>query len=98
MEIYQWIFTKMGFPVSDTGFFFFANATKNRPGFGGKLEFENSIIPYRGDTSWIQQVLLDIKTCLDSDTIPESGQNCQHCAYRNLIQKESRKTQLSLIK
>src|SRR3989344_1534410 len=97
MEVYQWIFKQMGFPVSDTGYFFFANGNKNRPGFHGKLEFETSIIPYRGDISWIEPVILNIKKCLDSEEIPESGRDCQHCAYRKLISKQSLKTQISLI-
>ena len=97
MEIYQWIFKKMGFDISPVGYFFFANATKKRPGFGGKLEFENSIIPYQGSDAWVEPAIFDIKKCLDSNDIPESGKNCQHCAYRNSISKASFKTQISLI-
>lgn len=97
MEIYQWIFKKMGFSVSNTGYFLFANATKNRPGFHGKLEFETSIIPYQGSGDWVEPAIINIKKCLDADTVPESGPNCQHCAYRKLIRNESIKTQMSLI-
>lgn len=97
MEVYQWIFRKMGFKISDTGYFLFANASKNRPGFNGKLEFENSIIPYKGSDLWVEQIIKDIKKCLDSNEIPESGQDCQHCAYRKLIGDESLKTQINLI-
>ncbi|MSU60453.1 MAG: hypothetical protein EXS52_00870 [Candidatus Staskawiczbacteria bacterium] len=97
MEVYQWIFKQMGFLVSEMGYFFFANGNKNRPGFHGKLEFETSIIPYQGDISWIEPTILNIKKCLDSSQIPDSGKDCQHCAYRKLINKESFKTQTSLI-
>jgi len=97
MEIYQWIFKRLGFNVSDTGYFLFANAYKNRPGFHGKLEFETTIIPYQGNDAWINKTIVDIKKCLDSDNIPESNPDCQHCAYRKLIQNESLKTQMSLI-
>ncbi len=97
MEIYQWIFKKMGYDVSDTGYFFFANGIKNRPAFGAKLEFENSIIPYPGNDSWVEKTIFDIKKCLDSGNIPESSPTCQHCAYRNMIKKESLKAQISLI-
>ncbi len=97
MEAYQWIFKNLGFNVSDIGYFLFANATKNRPGFGGKLEFETSIIPYKGSDAWINQAILDIKMVLDSSNIPESSKTCQHCAYRTLINNESLKTQINLI-
>lgn len=98
VEVYQWIFKRLGFAISNLGYFFFANASKNRPGFHGKLEFENSIIPYQGDDSWVEGAVVGIKKCLASNEIPESGPNCQHCAYRGLINKESFKTQMSLIK
>jgi len=88
MEIYQWIFRQMGFKVSKTGYFLFANAGKNRPEFDGKLEFENSIIPYEGDDSWIESAILDIKKCLDLNKIPVSGEKCEYCAYRKLIAEE----------
>jgi len=97
MEVYQWIFKRMGFLVSNTGYFLFANATKKRPGFHGKLEFETSIIPYRGDISWVDQAAADIKLALESNKIPESGKDCQYCGYRKLIQNESLKNQMSLI-
>jgi len=97
MEVYQWIFKKLGFDVSPTGYFFFANAFRNRPAFGGKLEFKNSIIPYDGNDVWIDTTIKAIKNCLDSDNIPEPGPDCQHCAYRRLISNESLKTQMSLM-
>ncbi len=98
MEVYQWIFKKMGFDVSSTGYFFYVNATKKRPGFYGKLEFETLIIPYQGNNSWVEPTILNIKKTLDSDEIPESGENCEYCAYRKLINNESLKSQMSLIK
>ena len=91
MEIYQWLFRQMGFRVSKTGYFLFANAGKNRPEFDGKLEFETSIIPYEGDDSWIESTILDIKKCLDSDEIPAPGEECEYCAYRKLVAEEELK-------
>ena len=97
MEIYQWIFKNMGFDISNLGYFFYVNATKKRSGFYNKLEFETSIIPYQGDDSWVEDAILDIKKCLDQNDIPESGKDCQYCAYRALIGNESLKTQISLM-
>jgi len=88
MEVYQWIFRQLGFKVSKTGYFLFANAGRNRPEFDGKLEFETSIISYEGDDSWIESVIMDVKKCLDSDKIPGFGEKCQYCAYRKLVAKE----------
>lgn len=38
----------MGFPVSKTGYFVYANAMKTEPKFDGRLEFTMSILPYEG--------------------------------------------------
>jgi len=98
MEVYQWIFKQMGFPVSRLGYFLFANARKNRLiNFNGRLEFESLIISYMADDSWVEDVILHIKKCLDSDNFPEAGRDCQHCGYRRLINNETLKTQIGLI-
>lgn len=81
MEIYQWIFRNSGYKVSRTGYFVFANAGKNAPKFDGKLEFELSIIPYTGDTSWIIPTLEKIRAVLTSDTIPDFTFGCDHCKF-----------------
>jgi CRISPR/Cas system-associated exonuclease Cas4 (RecB family) len=88
MEIYQWIFRQSGFKVSDTGYFVFANAGKNRPKFDAKLEFELSIVSHKGDDSWVDPVIFKIKKCLDSDNIPNSGKECEFCQYRKLIRQK----------
>jgi hypothetical protein len=85
MEVYQWIFRQKGFEVSDTGFFVFANAGKNRKKFDGRLEFELSILAHVGDERWVDETILDIKKCLDSDSIPQASPTCEHCAIRDAI-------------
>ena len=85
MEIYQWLFKNNGFSVSDIGYFVFANASKNRDSFDGKLEFEMTIIEYKGDISWIDPTILEIKKCLDSDSIPASSPNCKYCEYNKIV-------------
>ena len=82
MEIYQWIFRKLGHQVSSTGYFVFANAMKNLPKFDGKLEFSMSIIPHQGDDKWVDLSLLEIKACLESDTIPAAAHDCDYCSYK----------------
>jgi len=91
MEIYQWIFRQMGFKVSKTGYFLFANAGKNRPEFDGKLEFETSIISYEGDDSWVESTIFNIKKCLDSNKIPKAGEKCEYCSFRKLADEEELK-------
>jgi len=83
IEIYQWIFRRNGFKVSDLGYFVFANAGRNAPKFDGRLQFELSIIEYRGDDRWVEPALLKIKKLLEHDVIPSAAKICEFCRYRD---------------
>lgn len=88
LEVYQWIYEKSGFKVSKTGYIVYANASKNRARFDGRLEFELTIHPHKGDTSWIEPTIIEIKKTLDSDKIPASGAGCEYCPYRKKASKK----------
>jgi CRISPR/Cas system-associated exonuclease Cas4 (RecB family) len=83
MEIYQWLFRKNGFKVSNTGYFVYCNGDADKEAFDGKLEFDVKVIPYEGDDSWVEKTLFEIKKCLDNDALPANGDNCDWCAYWN---------------
>jgi len=87
MEIYQWLFRKNGFKVSDTGYFVYCNGNTDKEAFDGKLEFEIKIIPYTGDTSWVEGTILKAIECLKSDILPESGADCDFCKYRGAVKE-----------
>jgi CRISPR/Cas system-associated exonuclease Cas4 (RecB family) len=84
MEVYQWLFRQNGFKVSDTGYFVYVNGKKDAEAFDKKLEFEVTLIPHIGKTDWIEDTLLAIKKCLDSDKVPAHGAECEFCNYRKL--------------
>jgi len=84
-EIYQWLLRKNGFEVIDTAYFVYANGDTEKEGFYDKLEFVTKIIPYEGNDDWVEQAILDIKKCLDSDKIPSSGEDCDFCMYREAV-------------
>ena len=88
MEVYQWLFRRNGFKVSDTGYFVYANASKDKEAFDGRLEFELTLVPHRGDDSWVEGVLLAIKKCLDNDALPENDPDCDYCRYREAVGKK----------
>lgn len=83
MEIYQWLFRKNGFKVSDTGYFVYCNGNTDKVAFDAKLEFDIKVIPYKGDDSWVEGILYKIKECLENDDMPPSGDDCDYCAYWN---------------
>jgi len=86
MEIYQWLLKQNGFEVSDTGYFVYATGTQDRDGFNDKVDFETHVFPHHGNSDWVEQVLLDLKACLESEKMPPVGTaamggECEHCAY-----------------
>ena len=81
MEFYQWLLRMMGFIVSDTGYFVYANGLRDRKAFDSKLEFDVKIIPYVGKADWIERTIEHAKLCLSADSIPQSGTDCDYCAY-----------------
>lgn len=85
MEVYQWLFRKNGFDVSKTGFFVYCNGDADKAAFDAKLEFDIKLIPYDGDDSWVENALVGAKKCLMSPSVPESGEDCDFCKYREAV-------------
>lgn len=87
MEIYQWLFRQNGFDVSNTGYFVYANAGKDKEAFDNRLDFETTIISYDGNDSWIEGTLANIKQCLDDPRVPKASSECDYCTYREAAGK-----------
>jgi len=81
MELYQWLFRKNGFQVSDTSYFVYCNGKTDGDTFDGRLEFDVKLLPYTGNSDWVESALKNAKACLDSDSIPEPSESCDYCAY-----------------
>ena len=88
MEVYQWLFRRNGFKVSDTGYFVYANAGKDKKAFDGVLEFELTVIAHKGDDSWVEPTILKIKETLESDQLPAAAPDCDYCVYREYVGKK----------
>jgi RecB family exonuclease len=87
MEIYQWLFRRNGFTVSSRGYFVYCNGITDKEAFDSKLEFEIKIIPYDGDDSWVERTIKDAIICLRSEKLPEPGEDCDFCKYRNAVRQ-----------
>ncbi len=88
MEIYQWLLRQNGFKVSNTGYFVYANASKDEEAFDGKLEFEVTLIPYTGSDDWIEDTIINIKKCLEDERVPSADEDCDYCRYREYAGKK----------
>lgn len=103
MEVYQWLLRQNGFEVSNMGYFVYANGRLDADRFDNKVEFRTTVIPYKGDDSWVEKALTDMKKCLEGD-MPAVGKaamggDCDFCEYAkkrtkltlNHLQKTSKK-------
>lgn len=81
MEIYQWLLRSMGFEVSNTGYFLYCNGNSSKDRFDGYLEFSMEILPYDGNDIWVEPTLIEIRKCLEGDTLPKFTESCNFCRY-----------------
>jgi CRISPR/Cas system-associated exonuclease Cas4 (RecB family) len=81
MEFYQWLLRNNGLKVANQGWFVYCNGRKDLDGFNNHLEFIVKMLPYEGDTSWIDETLDKIKRCLESNSTPLSSDDCGYCKY-----------------
>lgn len=83
MEIYQWLIRRNGLIVSNTGYFIYCNGRVDMDKFDGKLEFDITLIPYRGSDAWVEGAINSAYECLNSDSAPEASCDCDYCLYRD---------------
>jgi len=81
MEVYQWLLRRLGFTVSDTGYFVYANGIAKNEGFFNKVEFRTNVFPYKGNSEWVEQRVMELKACMDQDEMPSVGRGCTYCPY-----------------
>ncbi|MFH1653907.1 MAG: hypothetical protein ABIE74_07600 [Pseudomonadota bacterium] len=74
----------MGFDVSDTGYFVYANARKDLDGFNGTLSFDVQLLPYAGDSSWVEKAVTESHRCLKNDDLPSAADDCEFYVYQTL--------------
>lgn len=85
MEIYQWLVRHNGLKVANTGYFVYCNGRTDMDKFDGRLEFDITLIPYEGNDDWVESTVVEMHKCLNSDTLPDSGEDCDFCNYREAI-------------
>ena len=77
IDIYQWILKDKGFPVSDIGYFVYVDADQHGPAGmlssdknRATMQFSAVLLPYRGQTDWVDSVIGSIAKTLREDTCP----------------------------
>ena len=86
MDMYQWIMRRKGFEVSNVGYFVYVDGQHaSQTGMidsadptKAVMEFNTAIIPYRGDDSWVEKVLTQVKSGIEART--QQGVQFEHTA------------------
>ncbi|MBU0569356.1 PD-(D/E)XK nuclease family protein [Patescibacteria group bacterium] len=87
MEVYQWLLRKNGYKVSDTGYFVYCNGKADREAFDGKLDFDVTLISYKGNDDWVEKTIKKMYKCLKGNKIPKANSDCDYCAYWKAVNK-----------
>ena len=81
LEMYQWLFRKNGFKVSDTAYLVYFNGLKNEPMFNQTLKFELHLIKLDCNDNWVSKTIVDAKNLMDQDIYPDGSFDCETCRY-----------------
>ena len=81
VEFYQWVLRGMGFPVSDTAWFVYCNGDVSLSSFDEILKFKITMLPYIGNTSWIEPALRAAAEAYASEEIPSPSDSCIYCSF-----------------
>lgn len=95
MEVYQWLLRKNGLRVSNIAYFVYCTGDNSADSFDNKIEFHSHIIPYEGDDSWIDKVISDLHSCLQSPTIPDKSDSCAYCGFYKKLYEELKKDKIN---
>ena len=87
MEVYQWLLRNNGYKVSDTGYFVYCNGNTDKKVFDARLEFDITLIAYKGDDNWVEKAIIDAHKCLESNSVSEANEDCDYCKYREAVRK-----------
>lgn len=79
MDIYLWIAKQLDSRFTNRSFFYYKKLKKEK--FMDDSKFITEIVEYIANDDWVEEVIAKIKVCLDSDTPPDSHQDCKHCDY-----------------
>lgn len=81
LEMYQFVFRKLGFDVSNKGYLLYFNGKKNEKSFNNQLNFETHLIELECSDHWVEETIIAAKNCFNSEEIPDSNSDCEMCNY-----------------
>ena len=49
--------------------------------FNRKVNFKTTLLSYKLKTDYIEDTLVDLKACLETEKMPNSGSDCDNCRW-----------------
>ena len=83
LEMYQWLFRKNGFKVSNVAYLLYFNGLKYQNFFDQTLKFESYSIELDCNDDWVEKEIIDAKKLLVSNKNKKRKKNCDQCIYIN---------------
>ena len=81
IEMYQWLFRKNGFKVSNEGFLVYFNGLRNEPMFNKQLKFELHLIRLECNDKWVEETVIEATKLLQINDLPHASKRCSTCSY-----------------
>ncbi len=81
MDFYAYLLSGMGFDVHPTAYFLVCNAKRDEDGFHKTMRFDEYLVPYNWNMSWIEEEIDDMVYLMNQNQIPEPNESCKNCAY-----------------
>ena len=81
MDFYSYLLTEMEFNVSPLSYFYVCNANRNAPSFDSKMDFEETLVPYKWNSDWIEGKIWEMIDLLNNANVPPANPSCKNCAY-----------------
>ncbi len=81
LEMYQWLFRKNSFEVSNIGYLVYFNGLKNEPMFEKTLKFELHLVKLECNDDWVESKIIEAKNLYDKEEMPGGSRNCETCQY-----------------
>ena len=87
MDFYVYLLAGLGFDVHPKSYFLVCNARRDKNEFGGKIHFDEYLVPYRWKNDWIESRLDEMVSVMNNYEIPKQNESCKNCAYADQYSK-----------
>jgi hypothetical protein len=91
LDFYAYLLKLNNFPIHKTGYWLICNAAdENQIVFNNNLKFKTTLLPYKWNTDYIEDTLVDLEKCLENKEIPISGDGCDNCRWFKEVKKNEK--------